>query len=82
MVVLIAYVPETCRAKETSINYIVASSWHFTLFRDEDVRSNDQKGILFHSQAFFQDLIQLLLGTYLFFLSQDIVGVILTEIKE
>jgi len=28
-----AYAPETCRAKETSINYIVASSWHFTLFR-------------------------------------------------
>jgi len=28
-----AYAPETCRAKETSINYIVASSWHFTLFQ-------------------------------------------------
>ena len=27
-----AYAPETYRAKETSINYIVASSWHFTLF--------------------------------------------------
>ena len=25
-----AYLPETCRAKETSINYIAASSWHFT----------------------------------------------------
>jgi len=23
---------ETCRVKETSINCIVASSWHFTLF--------------------------------------------------
>ena len=27
-----AYAPETCRAKKTSINYIVASSWHFALF--------------------------------------------------
>jgi len=26
-----AYVPETFRAKETATNYIVASSWHFTL---------------------------------------------------
>ena len=23
--------PETCRAKEISINYIVASNWHFTV---------------------------------------------------
>jgi len=38
-------------------------------------------GILFGSQAFFQDLIHLLLGTYLFFLSQDIVGVILTRLQ-
>ena len=22
-------------------NYLVASSWHFTLFREEDARSND-----------------------------------------
>jgi len=36
-----AYVPETCRAKDTSINYLVASRWHFTLFRDEDARSNN-----------------------------------------
>ena len=28
-----AYAPETCRAKEISIIYIVASSWHFTLFQ-------------------------------------------------
>jgi len=28
-----AYAPKTCRAKETPINYIVASSWHFTLFQ-------------------------------------------------
>jgi len=33
--------PETCRAKETSINYIVASSWYFTLFHDEDARANN-----------------------------------------
>jgi len=37
-----AYAPETCRAKETSVNYIVASSWHFTLF-DEDARSNNPR---------------------------------------
>jgi len=36
-----AYVPETCRTKETLINYIVASSWQFTLFHDEDARSNN-----------------------------------------
>ena len=35
------YVPQTCRTKETSINYIVASSWHSTLFHDEDARSNN-----------------------------------------
>jgi len=40
-----AYVPETCRAKETSINYIVPSSWHFTLFHDEDARSNNPQKI-------------------------------------
>jgi len=34
-----AYAPETCRSKETSVNYIVESSWHFTLF-DEDARSD------------------------------------------
>jgi len=34
--------PESrCRAKETSINYIIASSCHFTLFHDEDARSNN-----------------------------------------
>ena len=27
-----AYAAETCGDKETSVNYIVASSWHFTLF--------------------------------------------------
>ena len=36
-----AYAPETCRAKETSINYTVPSSWHFALFHDEDARSNN-----------------------------------------
>jgi len=36
-----AHTPETCRTKETSINCIVASSWHFTLFHDEDARSNN-----------------------------------------
>jgi len=36
-----AYVPETCRAKNTSINYIVALSWHFTLFHEEDARPNN-----------------------------------------
>ena len=30
-----------CRAKETSLNYIVASSWHFTLFHYEDARSRN-----------------------------------------
>jgi len=38
-------------------------------------------GILFGSQTFFQDLIHLLLGTYLFFVSQDSVGVILTRLQ-
>jgi len=33
--------PETCRAKDTSINDLVASSWHFTLFHDKDARSNN-----------------------------------------
>jgi len=38
-----AYVPETCRAKNISIkyNYLVASSWHSTLFHEEDARSNN-----------------------------------------
>jgi len=36
-----AHTPKTCPAKETSINYTVASSWHFTLFHDEDARSNN-----------------------------------------
>jgi len=35
------HTPETCQAKETAINYIVASSWQFTLFHDEDARSNN-----------------------------------------
>jgi len=34
-------VPEICRAKETSINYIVALSWDFTSFHDEDAWSNN-----------------------------------------
>ena len=29
------YVPETCRVKNTSINYLVASSWHFTLYNKD-----------------------------------------------
>jgi len=33
--------PKHVQLKETSINYIVASSWHFTLFHDEDARSNN-----------------------------------------
>jgi len=32
-------VPETCRAKETTINYIVASNLHFTLFHLSDMLS-------------------------------------------
>jgi len=28
--------PETCRAKDTSVTYLFASSWQFTLFHDED----------------------------------------------
>jgi len=39
-----AYVHETCGAKNTSINYLVASSWHFTLFHEEDPRSNNPHG--------------------------------------
>jgi len=38
---MMGYATETCRAKDTSINYTVASSWHFTLFHDEDARSNN-----------------------------------------
>jgi len=34
---------KTCRAKKTSVNYLVASSWHFTLFHDEDARSNNHR---------------------------------------
>jgi len=36
-----AHTPKTCRAKDTSINYHVASRWHFTLFHDEDARPNN-----------------------------------------
>jgi len=32
---------ETCRATNTSIEFLVASSWHFTLFHEEDARSNN-----------------------------------------
>ena len=39
--VLRVYAPKTCQAKETSINYIVASSWLFTLFHYEDARPNN-----------------------------------------
>jgi len=42
-----AYVPETCRAKETSINYAVAWSWHFILFHEEDPRSNNTQVSIF-----------------------------------
>ena len=38
-----AYAPETCRSKETLINYNVASSWVFTLFHDADARSTTPK---------------------------------------
>jgi len=41
-----AYVPEICRAKKTSINYTVASSWHLTLFHYEDARSNNPQIIV------------------------------------
>ena len=33
------------QAKETSISYIVASSWHLTLFHDEDARSNNPQTV-------------------------------------
>ena len=36
-----AYVPETCRAKNTLRNYLVASSWHFKLFHEKDAMSNN-----------------------------------------
>ena len=36
-----AHTAETCRAAETSINHIDISSWHFTLFHDEDAQSDN-----------------------------------------
>jgi hypothetical protein len=33
MLLMMAYVPETCRAKNTLIKLLVASSWHFILFQ-------------------------------------------------
>jgi len=38
--------PETCRDKETSINYNVASSWQFNLFHDEDARSKNTQTVI------------------------------------
>ena len=38
-----ACAPEPCRAENTSINYLVASSWHFRLFHDEDAGSNNPR---------------------------------------
>jgi len=40
-----AYAPETWRAKDTSINYLVASIWHFTLIHDEDARLNNPQTV-------------------------------------
>ena len=67
-----AHAPETCRAKETSINYIFASSWHFTLFRNWRFlsslvflphssykirkRQNGYQKLTKHSHARFEDL--------------------------
>jgi len=38
--------PKHVQLKEFSLNYIVASSWHFTLFHDEDARSNDPQTVI------------------------------------
>jgi len=49
-----AYASETCRPKETSINYIVSSSCHFNLFHDEDAESKNPQTINLHLPTLLQ----------------------------
>jgi hypothetical protein len=44
MLLMMGVCTQTCRVKNTSINYVVASSWHFTLFHEEDARSYNPHG--------------------------------------
>jgi len=42
------------QAKDTSINFLGASSWHFTSFHDEDARSNNPQELVIWYSATFQ----------------------------
>lgn len=59
-------------------NILIPSTQHFTFLGQLWVWLS---GILFGCHAFLQDLIRLLLGTYLFFLSPDSVGVVLARLQ-